>query len=158
MISTALVATAALGIGVGSGASAKNTKTKHLSCTFELYSQGPPQGTPPRGISFGLVSCPRPFGKGVHYGTSTVTPTGPGQGTVAVRFKKYFNRGTIRGTVAGTYAATSPMNIIYEGTVSVTGGTGAFKRVKGGGTIRCKSSDGGAHRSCKVNLKLTGVR
>lgn len=157
IITTALVATAALTVGVGAGASAKSAKAKHINCTFELSSQGPPQGTPPRAVSFGLVACPRPFGNGVHYGTSTVTPTAPGQGTVAVNFKKYFNRGTFKGTVAGTFAATSPMNIVYQGKVTVTSGTGAFKHIKGGGTINCTSSDGGAHRSCKANLTLKGI-
>lgn len=153
----ALVAAAALTLGVSSGVSAQSATAKTIDCTFELYSQGPPQGTPPRGITFGLVACPRPFGDGLHYGTSTVTPTGPGQGTVAVRFKKYFNRGTFKGTVAGTFAATSPMNITYEGKVTVTGGTGAFKHIKGRGTINCTSADGGAHRSCKVKLTLKGI-
>jgi hypothetical protein len=156
-IITTLVAVTALAIGADAGASAHAAKAKHISCTFELYSQGAPQGTPPRAISFGLVACPRPFGDGVHYGTSTVTPTGPGQGTVAVSFKKYFNRGTFEGTVAGTFAATSPTNIDYQGKVTVTGGTGAFRHITGGGTLNCTSSDGGAHRSCKVNLTLKGV-
>jgi len=39
----------------------------------------------------------------------------------------------------------------------VTGGTGAFKNIKGRGTIDCTSSDGGAHRSCKANLTLKGI-
>jgi hypothetical protein len=155
----ALAATAALAIGWAGplGASAKTKRVTHLSCALELFAQGPPQGTPPRTNSFGLVSCPRPFGDGLHYSTSTTTPTAPGQGTVAVSFKKYFDRGTIRGTVAGTFAATSPMNITNQGTVKVTGGTGAFRRVRGTGTIACTSTDAGAHRSCTFNLRLTGV-
>jgi len=157
IITTALVAATALTIGAGTGASAKTAKAKHISCTFQLYSQGPPQGTPPRALSFGLVACPRPLGDGLHHGTSTVTPTGPGQGTVAVSFKKYFNRGTFKGTVAGTFAATSPTNIDYKGKVTVTGGTGAFRHIKGRGAINCTSSDGGAHRSCTVKLTLKGI-
>jgi hypothetical protein len=157
IITTAVIAAAALTLGVGTTASAESAQAKHINCAFELSSQGPPQGTPPVGVSFGLVACPRPFGDGVHYGTSTVTPTGPGQGTVTVRFKKYFNRGTFSGTVAGTFAATSQMNITYQGKVTVTGGTGAFKQIKGGGTINCTSSDGGAHKSCTVKLTLTGI-
>jgi hypothetical protein len=159
IITTALAAAGALAIGGAGplGASAKTKRVTHLTCALELSAQGPPQGTPPRANSFGLVSCPRPFGDGLHYGTSTTTPTAPGQGTVAVSFKKYFDRGTIRGTVAGTFAATSPTNITYEGAVTVTGGTGAFKHVKGTGTIACTSTDGGAHRSCTFNLRMTGV-
>jgi len=153
----ATLITAALTLGAAAGAAAESAKAKRIACTFELSSQGPPQGTPPRAVSFGLVACPGSFGHGVHYGTSTVTPAAPGQGAVAVRFKKYFNRGTFRGTVAGTFAATSPTNIVYQGKVTVTGGTGAFRQVKGGGKINCTSSDGGAHRSCKANLTLKGI-
>jgi hypothetical protein len=157
IIATALAATGVLAIAPGTGASAKAKHVTKLSCGLELSAQGPPQGTPPQTTSFGLVTCPRPLGRGLHYSTSSVTPTAPGQGTVAVSFKKYFDRGTIRGTVAGTFAATSPMNVTNRGTVTVTGGTGAFKRVKGRGSITCTSADGGAHRSCTFKLRLTGV-
>ena len=157
IITTVLVATAAAAIGPGTGASAKGKRVTHLSCALELSAQGPPRGMPPQTTSFGLVSCPRPWGRGLHYGTSSVTPTAAGQGTVAVNFKKYFDRGTIRGTVAGTFTATSPMNITNNGAVTITGGTGAYRRVKGRGTIACTSTDGGAHRSCTFKLRLTGV-
>ncbi len=154
----ALATTAALALAAAPlGAPAKAKRVTQITCSLELSAQGPPQGTPPVTTSFGLVSCPRPFGDGVHYGTSTVTPTAPGQGTVAVRFKKYFDRGTITGTVAGTFAATSPMDITNKGAVTVTGGTGRFKHVRGSGALDCASSDGGAHRSCTFTLKLTGV-
>jgi len=104
IITTALAAIATLAMGsVGPlGATAKSKRVAQLSCAFELYAQGPPQGVPPSANSFGLVSCPRAFGNGLHYGSATATSTGDGQGTVAVRFKKYFDRGTISGTVAGT--------------------------------------------------------
>jgi hypothetical protein len=157
IITTALIAIAALTVGAATGASAKSAKARHITCTFELSSQGPPQGTPPRAISFGLVSCPPPLGEGVHYGSAVATPTGPGQGKTAVSFKKFFDRGTISGTVAGTFAATSPTNIVYQGTVTVTGGTGAFSRVKGGGTLDCTSSDGGAHKACTADLTLKRI-
>jgi hypothetical protein len=157
IITTALATSAALALGAGTGASAKSKRVTQISCGLELSAQGPPQGTPPTTTSFGLVSCPRPFGDGLHFGTSTVAPTGPGQGTFAVDFKKYFDRGTIRGSVAGTFAATSPTAITNIGAVTITGGTGAYRHVKGTGTLECTSSDGGAHRSCTFKLKLTGV-
>lgn len=153
IITAALAATAALAVGPGNGAAAKSKRVTHLSCAFELYAQGPP----PSANSFGLVSCPRPLGDGLHYGSSTMTPTGPRQGTVAVSFKKYFDRGTISGTVAGTLAAASPMNIIYNGTVTMTGGTGRFKHVSASGRLACTSADGGARKSCTVNLRLRGI-
>lgn len=156
-ITTALAAIAALALIPGAGATAKGERATYLTCTFELSTLGPPQGVPPTANSFGLVACPRPLGEGVHYGSATATPTSPGHGTTVVSFKKYFDQGTIRGTVAGTFAATSPLDITYEGTVTMTGGTGRFKHVKGGGRLRCTSSDGGPHKSCTVTLKLTGI-
>ena len=59
--------------------------------------------------------------------------------------------------VAMTFAATSPMNITYQGTLQYIGGTGKFRRVRGSGTIECTTSDGGAHKSCTVKSKLTGL-
>jgi hypothetical protein len=152
-VSVAVVLGAA---GPGSGIAANAKKTK-LDCGLELIAQGPLQGTPPKGISFGFVTCSTPFGKGVHYGTATVTPTSPGNGTIAVRFKNYHNAGTTSGRVAGTFTATSPTDITYTGTITYTRGTGRFKHVRGGGTIRCTTTDGGAHKACTVNSKLTGV-
>ena len=149
IITTALAAIATLAMGsVGPlGATAKSKRVAQLSCAFELYAQGPPQGVPPSANSFGLVSCPRAFGNGLHYGSATATSTGDGQGTVAVRFKKYFDRGTISGTVAGTFTAVSEMNITYQGAVTVTGGTERFKHVKGSGTLACTSANGGPRKS-----------
>ena len=56
-----------------------------------------------------------------------------------------------------TFTATSPENVTYTGTVTYTGGTAAFRRARGSGTITCTTTDGGAHKSCTSNSKLTGV-
>jgi len=158
IITTALIAGAALALGAATAAPAKNAKkSTTLGCSLQLLAQGPPQGTPARGIQFGFATCPRPFGSGVHYDAYTVTPTGPGQGTIAGTFTNYYNRGTTSGRFALTFAASSPTTISYTGTVTYTGGTGAFRRVRGGGTITCTSADGGAHKACTVNSTLTGI-
>lgn len=154
---TTLVVIGALALAAAPGATATSKKVTRLTCTLELFAQGPPQGTPPKNLSFGFVTCPSPFGKGLHVGSLTVTPTGPGHGTGTVDFKNYYDRGTTSGTVALTFAATSPTDISYEGTVTYTSGTGRFKHVKGGGTIRCTTTDGGAHKACTVTTTLTGV-
>lgn len=157
---TALAALTALAVGwVGTdmSASAKNKRAKHVTCALQLFQQGPPQGTPPAAISFGFISCPKPFGDGVHYGSAVITPTSPGHGTVAVKIKNYFDGGTTRGTAAFTFAASSPTDFTYDGTVTLTGGTGRFEHVKGGGPIACTSSDGGAHKACKVKLTVEGI-
>lgn len=155
-LTTALAASAVLALGAGSGAAAKSKRVTQISCGLELTAQGPPQGTPPATQSFGVVSCPRPFGAGVHQGSSTATAPVDGRGTFAVNFKKYFDRGTIRGTVTGTFTA-SPPNVANTGTVAIAGGTGAYRRARGTGTLNCASTDGGVHRSCTFTLKLTGV-
>lgn len=158
LITGAVIAAAALAAGAGSGASALSTAPKAVSCTLELFAQGPPNpSASPSGIQFGFVACPRPFGKGVHYDSYTVTPTGPGHGTIAANFKNYFDRGTRSGTAALTFAAASPMNITYTGTVTFTGGTGKFKHLLGSGTIQCTSTDAGAHKSCTVASTLAGA-
>ncbi len=156
IITAALAATAALAVGPGTGAVAKSKKVTKVSCTIEAFQQGVPN---PSAIHFGFVSCPKPFGKGLHYNRITITkmPADGVAGAASGRFKNYYNRGTTRGTAALTIIPSSPMNITYTGTVTYTGGTGKFKRVKGSGTIECSTTDGGAHKSCKVNSTLTGV-
>ena len=156
IITTAVLTAAAVAVPVA-GAPAKAGKAAKVRCTLQLTAQGPPAGTPPVGVSFGLVQCDSPFGKGVHRGSAAMTPTRPGNGTIAVRFKNYYDRGTISGRIAGTFSATSPTNITYTGTVTFTAGTGAFKRVRGRGTIKCTTADAGVHKACTVTSKLTGT-
>jgi len=153
VIRSAVIAGATLAVGCAGGASAQSAQPTPLTCTLELFAQGPP--SPTGGIQFGLVACPRPLGMGVHYSTTMVTPTSPGHGTVAVHFKNFFDRGTRSGTAALTFAATSPTNITYTGTVTFTGGTGKFKHLRGSGTIQCTSTDAGAHKTCTVNATVT---
>jgi hypothetical protein len=154
-IATALAAATAVALlPGGAAAAAKSTKAKKFHCTLEQIAQGKPN---PSGSHFGFARCPAPFGKGVHYNTYTVTPSSPTSGAIAGKFKNYYNTGTAHGTFALTFSATSPANITYTGTVAYTGGTGAFARVRGTGTITCTTADGGAHKSCVVDSKLTGV-
>ena len=154
IFTTMLAATAAVAVTASSGAAAKPVKVTKLACSLQLNAQGQPN---PSGIHLGFASCSRPFGKGLHHNAYTVSPTSPGHGTVTARFKNYYDRGTTRGTAELTFAATSPTNITYTGTVTYTGGTGAYRHVKGSGTIACTTTDGGAHKACKVNSRLTGI-
>lgn len=153
-IATALAAATAIALLPGGPATAKSTKAKKFRCTLELIAQGKPN---PSLTQFGFPACPAPLGKGLHHSTITVTPASPTSGNIAGRFKNYYNTGTLRGTVAMTFSATSPANVTYTGTVTYTNGTGAFSDVKGSGTITCTTTDGGAHKSCVVDSKLTGV-
>ena len=154
ILPAALLAGAGLAASPLGAASAQGGKVTTINCTLALNAQGAPN---PSGIHLGFARCPGSFGKGLHHNSYTVTPTGPGQGTIAARFKNYYNLGTVRGRAEMTFAATSPMNITYQGTLTYTGGTGKFRRVRGSGTIECTTTDGGAHKSCTVKSKLTGL-
>lgn len=103
------------------------------------------------------MRCPKPFGKGLHFNEYTVTPAAPASGTAAGSFKNFYDRGTMRGSFALTFSATAPGAVTYAGTVTYTGGTGKFKHVRGSGTIRCTTTDGGAQKTCTVNSELTGI-
>lgn len=154
-IATAIAAvTAVVLLPGGAVAAMAAKKAKKLHCNLELIAQGKPN---PSGSHFGFVRCPAPFGKGVQYNTYTVAPSSPTSGSIAGRFKNYYNTGTARGTFALTFSATSPANVTYTGTVTYTGGTGAFMHVKGTGAVTCTTTDGGAHKTCVVDSKLTGV-
>lgn len=153
IITSALVAAAALAVAPTAGATG-STKATKLSCEIAVFAQGAPT---PSGMQFGKSTCPAPFGKGLHYDEYTVTPTAPGQGTIAGTFKNYYDRGTASGTFALTFAASSTTDITYTGTVTYTGGTAKFKHVRGGGTIQCTTHDGGAHKACTVHSALTGI-
>lgn len=156
LISMAVMTTSAIALAPGAGASAQGKRVTKLSCTIEAFQQGVPH---PRAIQFGFVSCPKPLGAGLHHSAFTVSSQpGPGvSGAANGTFKNYFNRGTTRGTFKLTIAASSPTNLTYTGTVTYTGGTGTFKHIKGGGAIVCTTTDGGAHKRCEVNAKLTGI-
>jgi len=161
MISTALVTIAALAAVPGSPASAQGkSKVTKSSCTIDSQALGQPTPASPTVTQLGFVACPQPFGSGLHYSRITIEKfPGPGvAGSATGTFKNYFNRGTTRGTVAVTVVANGgPMNLTFTGTVKYTGGTGRFKHVKGDGTIVCTSTDGGLHKSCKINTTLTGI-
>jgi hypothetical protein len=155
IIAMTLAVTTALSGLAATGVTAKaKPKVTKVSCTLELFAQGAPN---PSGIHFGHASCPRTFGKGLHHNSYTVTPTGPGQGNVAAKFKNAYDLGTVRGSGTMAFTATSPANITYTGPIRYTRGTGAYRRVRGTGTIRCTTTDGGAHKSCTVDSKVTGL-
>ena len=113
----------------------------------------------PNAVQLGTVSCPKPFGNGLHSSAFTVTrPPAPGvPGAANGTFKNYYDRGTASGRFEVTIVASSPTNLTYTGTVTYTRGTTRFKRIKGGGTITCTTSDGGTHKLCEVNTTLRGI-
>ena len=156
LITVAAAATATIAGAAGTGASANHKKVTELSCTIEAIQLAAPN---PTAVQLGTVSCPRPFGNGLHRGAFTVTSKpAPGvPGAASGTFKNYYDGGTTSGTFAVTIVATSPTNLTYTGTVTYTGGTARFKHVRGAGTITCTTADGGTHKLCDVQTRLTGI-
>ena len=112
-------------------AAAKNKLT--VSCTIELRTQSFPTASAP-GEDFGFVSCSGPFGSGVQHDTFTLMPETATTGTAELRFKAYFDEGTVSGVWRADYEFTSATEATFTQTVTWTGGTGDFKHVTGTGT------------------------
>jgi hypothetical protein len=109
------------------------------------------------GTQYGEVRCNKGLGSGLQSNTFTTLDSGNFQG----QFKLYLDAGTIRGNftltpaegpalTTGTFQSAS-----YTGTLTVTGGTGAYAhgRTKGVGSVTCSSPDD-VHLSCSDRFKL----
>jgi hypothetical protein len=126
---------------------------KKVTCTRQLQTVSTATNE-----NYGKVDCGRPFGKGVqHTPRITVTPTSPNTATGRGSFKRYFDAGTIRGTAKITSTADATGAVTYAGTAKLTGGTGAYKKVRGSATFACKSQDRGLHATCTEKLTLTRI-
>jgi hypothetical protein len=117
----------------GPPAAAKKKKTRTVTCTIHLQTQSFPTASAP-GEDFGFVDCSGPFGSGVQYDTFTLMPETATTGTAELRFKAYFDEGTVSGVWHADYEFTSETEGTFDQTVEWTRGTGAFKHVKGTGT------------------------
>jgi hypothetical protein len=144
----ALVLTTATATGVGSPGNVKFT------CTVHLQTLAPPGAS---GEDFGTVACTPVFGEGVQHDTVTVTPTSPTTGTGTGPFKAFFDTGTIHGTMKLTASAAPAGVATYTGTIKISGGTGAYKHVRGSIKAQCSSPDGGTHTNCTSKGTVTGI-
>jgi hypothetical protein len=111
-----------------------------------------------KGIAFSQINCPKP-GPGVGVGSITYIETISRTRTVTYKgvFKQWFDTGTTHGTDILTGKFTTPTRATGTGPLTITGGTGGEKAVRGRGTITCKTNDGGAIYTCTELLKLTGL-
>ena len=126
-------------------------KPKKVTCTRQLQTVSTATNE-----NYGTVNCGRPFGKGVqHTPRITVTPTSPTTATGSGAFKRYFDAGAIRGTAKISSTTDVTGGVTYTGTAKLTGGTGAYKNVRGSATFTCTSQDRGLHATCKEKLTLT---
>ena len=125
-------------------------KTRKITCKLDLFATIPQPA--PTAANFGTTSCGKPFGFGVQKDSSTVTRSSLTTGVFEGPFKMFFDTGTIKGrfniafvtTLAPPVApATLPTiaGVVYTGTVTVTGGTGAWRRIRGSGTVTGTSPD-----------------
>jgi uncharacterized membrane protein len=157
-LSSAIALTAAV---VPAPAATKKAKAKKITCSLVLFATIK-QPAPTAG-NYGSAKCSRPFGRGVQEDSSAVKRSSPTSGTLTGPFRMSFDRGTIKGTFSiafvtmlapATYAITG---VLYKGVLRITKGTGAYRKVRGTGTVTGASLDA-ARTMLTYALRLTGVQ
>jgi hypothetical protein len=169
------VTAASLAIGVGmAGAASRNAannstvKATTLHCKVSLTTEPPPGSNSvnqpaSQGSQYGPIHCsPSALGPGIEADSFTVPDSGDTVGT----YTQYFKAGTIRGSFdltpqeSGPVSSTSFSSQAWEGTLTVTGGTGIYqgiRRLSGRkhiGTLSCSSSDS-VHLACIEKVRVT---
>ena len=131
-----------------------------LTCTLKLVTQIPSndvtvtQGAE-SGTQHGRAGCAKPLFSGVEQSSFLQDESGDLSG----KYQQWFNAGSLYGTYMLTAEDTGPptttsfTNASYAGTVTVTNGTGFFKKAAGTGTLACVTTDL-AHYTCTEKLKL----
>jgi hypothetical protein len=151
---TAAGACLAAALILAPGAQTAAPKKKTITCNMRLQTQSFPTASAP-GEDFGHVRCSGPFGRGVQYDTFTLTPMTPTTGTAELKFKAYFNTGTISGVWRADYVFTSETMGTFVQRVSWTKGTGAFRRVRGTGTGM--GTQDGMRGTVDQRIRVTGL-
>jgi hypothetical protein len=105
------------------------------------------------GTQFGWARCGKPAGTSLQWNSFTVDDAGD----VSGQYSRYTKNGLIHGTFQltsqeGSFGTFTNAN--YTGTMTVTGGTGAFAGVTGSGTSTCFTPDG-VHLNCHEQWSLT---
>jgi hypothetical protein len=103
-----------------------------IKCHVEDHIQSFPTASSP-GKVFSFVRCPAPFGRGISNATFRLFPKTSTTGTAVLRFKAYFNTGTVSGVWHATYRYTNPTTGLFDQKVTWTKGTGAFQHIKASG-------------------------
>jgi hypothetical protein len=149
---------AAAGVVAPAG-SAATKKTKNITCALTLFATI--KQPAPTAANFGPAKCSRPFGTGVQQDSSKTTRTSLTAGSFTGPFKLFFDRGTIKGTFTIGFVTTLSASyqitgVTYQGTLTITGGTAAFRRVRGTGTVTGSSPDA-VKTTLEYKMKLRGV-
>ncbi len=145
------------------GRRAGNTEAVNVECIMSLTTMPPPGSTEvvapaSSGQQYGGLKCPQ---SGFYGGTVADVFQVPDSGDTVGTYVEYLNTGTIRGGFdltpdegtfggGGTFQSQS-----WTGTISVTGGTGAYKGITASkmGTMSCDSPDS-VHLSCIENITV----
>jgi len=132
--SAVLLSAVVISTSAAAAADASGSGTKKIKCHVESHIQSFPTASSP-GTDFSFVKCPAPFGRGLQYSTFRMTPKTSTTGLAVLRFKAYFDTGTISGVWRASYRFTnSTTGVFIQRTVTWTSGTGAFKQVRASGT------------------------
>lgn len=126
-----------------------------VKCTTNvgvMVAQGESAVTPPvqQGEEYGPAHCAK-FGTGIQADRFNIPDSGDTQAT----FTWYLRTGTISGKYDLTpqEGSLNFLNASYDGTLTVMGGSGTFRGIKGTGTMTCATQDG-IHTSCTDKLKV----
>jgi hypothetical protein len=149
-----ITAVAILGPGSGMAGAKEKKKTETVKCHISLIRQSSPTASAP-GEDFGFVTCSGPFGEGVQHDTFTLMPKTSSTGTATLKFKAYFDSGTVSGEWDATYVFTSATTGTFAQKVKWTSGTGAFKHVRGTGSGT--GTQNGARSTVTQTIKVTGL-
>jgi hypothetical protein len=157
----AALAAVPFAVGISGAAAATAPKSVVVNCHLFLTTVPPPGSPavdqpPSKGAQYGPVRC-NLLGFGVMQDFSKV----PDSGDTVGKYWQYFGNGSIHGKFdltpaesSGVLSSTSFSNEAWVGKVTVTGGTGAFAKVKvKKGVFKCKSGDT-LHLTCTEKIKL----
>jgi hypothetical protein len=172
-LTVVMAASLAVGVGFAGAASTKKSggktvKPTTLNCSVSMTTE-PPSGSntvdqpASQGSQYGPIHCGTAgFGGGIISDSFTVPDSGDNVGT----YTAYYSAGSIKGAFDLTpqeqpspFESGSFQSQTYQGTVTVTGGTGVYKGITGVktemGTMNCTSPDT-IHLTCteKVKVKL----
>jgi hypothetical protein len=168
-LTVVMAASLAVGVGMAFAANPKKasgkttTKATTLHCSVSLTTE-PPAGSnavaqpSSQGNMYGPIHCStKGFGGGVESAPFTV----PDSGDTVGKYTAYFKTGSITGSFDWTPQEQSDLSNFggqaWQGTMTVTGGTGLFKGIvgkKGSGVENCTSPDS-VHVTCTAKIKFT---
>jgi hypothetical protein len=155
LIPLATVIAIAGALAAGVAASTAATAATKITCGWKSYNPTPTQAS---GFVIGFTRCSRPLGNGVISATySSAFNSTTGAGTANGKWTKWLLNGTVHGLYSQTFQFTSNDDATYQSTITWTGGTGAFRGVKGTGTESCATTDGGATETCTAVDEVTGL-